>query len=203
MPILDVRLDLPQLTKRRLFDIPAGSRNIFIVGSQEGHWHRFARGYKNAADLVVERLTEQERVTEAACLPALFNYRHFVECSIKGMLLDAGEVLDIVELAPTTHPLLPLWNNLRSRLGQIDRSDDTWLDRAEELITELDLIDSQSFTFRYPVNKRGAPHLAPSHAVDIQHFKSVMDELAMVLGGIEMWLDSYVDMTRDMRSACY
>jgi hypothetical protein len=147
---------VPRLTSRKLFDIPEGSQHTFIVGSEHSDWHRYAVGYKTAGDVVAQRLIELHRVSEAACLPALFLYRHYVELALKGMLLDAGELLNVEEQAPTSHPLTPLWRNLRRRIAKIERQNaEDWLDRAEQLIQELDSLDERSFTFRYPVNTAG------------------------------------------------
>jgi len=196
MPLIDP--DLPRLTKRKLFDVRDDSPHVLLVGSF-GDWHTYAFGYKNAADVVVERLVKLHRVSEVAVLAVLFLYRHYVELSLKGMLLDAGELLRQDEQAPIGHPLTPLWMKLRDRLNKIERQNDPeWLDRAETLIREFDSLDYSSYTFRYPVDKKGAPNSPPSRTVDIDHFRKVMDELEMVLGGIAAWLDNYVGIKREM-----
>lgn len=200
-------IELPRLTERKLFDVPPESRRRFFVGSSQGDWSRYALGYKNAADLIAGRLVDLDRVTEAACLPALFLYRHFIELSLKGMLLDAGELLNVSELARKGHSLSPLWVALRTRIEAIQTANsDEWLDRAERLIAEFDQLDGSSFTFRYPVDLSGTPNLPVSHSVDIAHFADVMDELEMILEGIGAWLDSYLDIKRDMDAefrGCY
>jgi hypothetical protein len=184
------------LTNRKLFDVPSASRSVFFVGASD--WHRLAAGFKNAADILVERLTKDGRAVESVSTAALFQYRHSVELSLKGMLLDAGEVLDVPDLAPSSHPLLPIWVKLRQRMVQVgDPGSDAWLDRAEELIRELDSIDSGSFAFRYPVDTRGIPQLPP-FGVDMAHFRSVMDELTLILNSCGDWLDAHVGWKREM-----
>jgi hypothetical protein len=201
VPRYRVDLDGPKLTKRKLFHVAAESQHTFFVGGHQRDWSRYAVGYKNAADMIAARLVKLDRVTEAACLPALFLYRHYVELSLKGMLLDAGELLNQDELAPKDHSLTPLWLLLRRRIGKIQATNsEDWLDRAEVLIREFDQLDRSSFTFRYPVNKSGVPNLPFSHKVDIKHFRDVMDELEMVMDGIGGWLDANVETKRDMEA---
>ncbi len=194
-----IRITTPRLTKRRLFAVKSTSENVFFIGATRRDWTVFAMGYKHAADTVVKGLRAgHEPITEAVCLPALFLYRQFVELSLKGMLLDAGELLYLDDQPPGIHPLVPLWINLRKRINQIEAVDaEEWMDRAEELIRELDALDSSSYAFRYPVNKKGVPNL-PMLKVDIAHVRSVMNEFEMVLSGIADWLSNYVDIQRDM-----
>ena len=195
--------EVPKLTKRKLFDI-ASSSTIVHVGWMEGRWHEYAFGYQHAAELLVDRLINGRHVSPAAGLAVLYLYRHSVELSLKGMLQDAGDVLDQNELPSGRHPLKPLWAKLRTRMNEISSGNsEDWLDRAGELIAELDSVDEGSFTFRYPVDKSGSTKLPSSHTVDIENFKSVMDELYLILDGCGAWLENYVDIARDMREAYY
>lgn len=191
---------IPALTKRQLFEVKDDSPNVFTIGEFHRGWSPFALGYKHAADVLVEALIDRDWVTEVVCLPVLFLYRQYAELSLKGMLVDAGELLYTDDQPPGIHPLVPLWNDLRTRIAKIEGTDSGgWMNRAEVLIRELDSFDPTSYTFRYPVNKKGEPNL-PSFRVDIGHFRDVMDELEMVLNGIAAWLGNIVDMKHEMES---
>lgn len=199
MPIIDPII--PKLTKRRLFASKVGSPHVFTLASRRRDWHRYAIAYKLSADAEVDRLMAGDMVgDDAACLPALFLYRHWVELSLKGMLADAGVVLDLDDVVPAWHPLVPLWEKLRGHYKVIDSkaADDEWMDRTEELIAEMDSLDSSSFTFRYPVDKRGAPAISGPRRMDVEHLKDVMEEFEMVLDGIASQLIEYVGYKRDM-----
>jgi HEPN domain-containing protein len=195
----EIHITTPELTKRRLFDAKAASVTVFFINGSRHDWTVFAMGYKHAADGLVQGvLARNGPITEAACLPALFLYRQFVELSLKGMLRDAGELLYLNDQPPGIHGLVELWLRLRKRIDEIERVEsDEWMNRAEELIREFDALDSSSFTFRYPADKKGVVKL-PKFKVDIRHFRSVMNELDMVLGGIADWLSNYVDIQHDM-----
>lgn len=121
---------------------------------------------------------------------------------VKGMLIDAGELVDDATLPSNTHPLTDHWVVLRKRLDKIDPQTNSpyWANRAEILVRELDSLDASSFTFRYPVNRKGDPNLTSSRSVDITNVREVMEELAMVLGGIGVWLYNYLGIKRDMES---
>lgn len=194
--------DIPTLTSRQLFDIPESACFVYSLGAaHRGDWHRYAVAYKLAADAQVDHLVGENGMgDDAACLPALFLYRHYVELSLKGMLLDAGVLLDLTDSIPCWHPLKPLWKKLRHQLDLIEKQDDAeWLDRAETLIHELDSLDPQSFAFRYPVTKAGAPSFPIAHQVDIEHFRDVIEEVELVFDGISSQLGHYVDMKYEMQ----
>lgn len=204
MPTIDP--DIPTLTSRQLFDIPKSARFVYSLGAARlWDWHRYAFAYKLAADTQVDHLVgENGSSDDTACLPALFLYRHYVELSLKGMLLDAGVLLDLTDSIPGWHPLKPLWKRLRDQLHLIEKQDDDeWLDRAEALMYELDSLDPQSFAFRYPVTKAGEPSLQIAHQVDIEHFRDVMEELELVFDGISSQLGHYVDLKHEMQRECH
>lgn len=164
-------------------------------------WHRISSGYKAAADALVNHLTERARITESACIPILFLYRHYIELSLKGLLQDIGELVDAQEPLSQRHPLLPLWDRFRERLRAYDASQDpTWLDRAAEIIAEMDRFDAGSFAFRYPVDKAGRSMLVRNQTVDIGQFQDVIAELAIVLDGASAMLGEHVQLKLAMQS---
>jgi len=52
------------------------------------------------------------------------------------------------------------------RCFTIDKSENEWILRADDIIKQFDDLDPESFTFRYPVKRDGAPSLADEILVD-------------------------------------
>src|SRR3990172_2817814 len=192
------RYQEPQITSRKLLDAdPAHPETLTLGGAPS--WYRYADGYKSAADLLVSRLSQRGIVAEGVCLPILFIYRHYVELSLKAILLDLNELIDAIPgVQFERHPLLPLWNRLRQRLDVYTGKNGTdWLDRAHGLISELEGLDPTSFTFRYPVDKQGQVVLAEV-SVNMHHVRDVMRELEMIFDGIAGYLGEHVQISREL-----
>ena len=197
MPIIN----LPSITSRRLFSPDRASVARFTIGRVARSWHLVAWGYRQAADALVEHLTDRARMSEPACLPIIFLYRHYVELSLKGMLLVLGELSAKLEKPSHKHALVPLWDLLRTKLSaQVRIEDDHWMQRAGSIIREFDSMDPKSFAFRYPVDNNQVPNLESDLRVDIVQFREVMDELAIVLDGTATMIDQHLEYKRDMES---
>lgn len=193
----------PHITSRKLFEAGEDPQRALALGTSTPDWYDFAYGYKNAADLLVSRLNDRGVLAEHVCLPILFLYRHYVELSLKAILIDLDELADILAKLPDKHLVLPLWKQVRDALLDFDPSQESdWLDRAEALIAELDQLDPQSFTFRYPVDKSGAVTLAPM-LVNMEHVRDVMGELAIVLDGAGAYLSEHIQLKRELEAKYY
>lgn len=189
------RLEPPTITSRNLFDRVSHFPGIIELGESEPSWYRFAHGYRLAADELVARLSKRGAGEAFICLPILFLYRHSVELYLKALLLDVGALQDEEEAIQGRHDLLPLWTAFRSELLAYDPSQDSpWLDRAGNLIGELNQLDGKSFSFRYPVAKDGSLLLTPGQGVHLQHFADVMKELYVVLEGASALFSEHLDM---------
>jgi hypothetical protein len=200
MPLLQP----PSITARKFFSPPATSPHLVVFGATVPDWYKFAHGYKIAAEVLISRLNERGVISERVCLPILFLYRHYVELSLKALLLDLGELTDGDQEIPGSHALIPLWKNLRTRLLGFDPGQESpWLDRAEVLIKELDTLDPRSFTFRYPVSKAGARLLPGPISFDMNHFREVAEELEMVIEGAGAMLDQYLSLKHEVESDGY
>lgn len=184
-----------------LFESPPESRRAVILGGHRPDWYAFAEGYRVAANLLVDRLRSLGVVAEHVCLPILFLYRHFIELSLKALLLDLGELTDAPELTSDRHLLQPLWTKFRDRLraANLEAGSVPWLDRIGGWIAEFDRLDSRSYTFRYPVDPRGNAHLRPGQAVDIERVRHIMGEVAGAFAGAGAMIDEHLDLKRELR----
>ena len=193
------RYQPPSLPSGPLFAAPADAATGVLLGSSQPNWYTFASGYKLAADLLAAPLGERGVVAEHVCLPILFLYRHFVELSLKALLLDLGELIDHVEPASPKHPLRPLWERFVTRLQATGVArPDSWLDQIGSWVLELDGLDSRSFTFRYPVDTAGKAMLAGGQLIDIGHVAGVMSEIAGIFIGAAEVIGQHLDIKRDL-----
>lgn len=88
--------------------------------------------------------------------PIIYNFRHYLELimkqSIRYFRLNEDEIADDEIGYDTNHSLKKLWNTLKVYLGKIEDTDQHETIAFDKLINELDIIDRNSFVFRYHCN---------------------------------------------------
>jgi len=112
-------------------------------------------------------------------------------------VLDAGELLDDPQTIEPKHYLWRLWTRVRKMLLQIDNRENEWILRADDIIKQFDDLDPESFTFRYPVKRDGAPSLADEILVDPAVVSQIMSELHILLNGASAQIDTYQGYKQD------
>ena len=156
-----------------------------------GH-HRLqsmADGFKKAADLSVEQSTRDRMDRDMLIFPIIYNYRHFIELSLK-YLIDAYG--DFVEISPiwNTHDLSKLWKTLidlfkRYGVDEVDEATSI----VGEFIAEFDRLDPGSFHFRYPKDRDGNLIQIDRELFDLKHFFYTMDKIWSYFNGCDVYLD--------------
>ena len=92
----------------------------------------YAAGYKDAADALVGALAERKASLDSVVYPLVFLYRLVLELQLKLILPLARRLAGKEAVADHQHGLMPLWNELRRHLEQINpREDDKELSAAE------------------------------------------------------------------------
>jgi hypothetical protein len=138
----------------------------------------YAMGYRDAAEALWDELGpryKRSTFAEFELLPPLFCARHALELALKWNALRARGVWRLHGGEPPydnslleTHRLVALWDHLRDALRQAPGSgklpSKARLPEIETIIRELELVDAESFVFRYPVTKNATLSLA-------QHFQ--------------------------------
>ena len=77
-------------------------------------------GYKTAADLMVAAAGQDRLTRDTLVFPIIFNYRHFLEISLKYLLATYGPNVDI-ESNWRSHDLATLWGSVPGYARQIRR----------------------------------------------------------------------------------
>jgi hypothetical protein len=72
-------------------------------------WGVYARGYKEAADLLAQEVQERNALQDLVVYPAVFLYRQYLELQIKDLIRVSYMLLDKREDFPLHHRLKDLW----------------------------------------------------------------------------------------------
>ena len=114
-------------------------------------------GYKEAADLMVDRSGGDRSSRDTLVFPIIFNYRQFLELSLKYQLAVFGPRVDI-RANWKTHDLAELWSEFLAMLERYGTEDPDEADPVVgEIILEFAKIDPGSYSYRYPVDRKGNP----------------------------------------------
>ena len=189
------RFEPPKPTKRALSELSLDGWENATLPASSIDWHSYAFCYRRAADTLVKEFAVPAIGPHGMFLPILFLYRHYLETTLKGLLLDSADLLGQEVKVPTDHLLTPLWKQLRARLERVlPGHGSEWLDRCGELIEEFQQLDPRSMTFRYPEDTHGVTMLMPGFQISVKQVSEVMKEIQYVLDGAAGLLDEYLSL---------
>lgn len=152
-------------------------------------------GYKKAGDLMVAAAEQDPAERGWLVFPILFNYRHFLELSLKYQLATYGPTVGI-EPNWNCHRLEVLWAAFTVMLERYGTDDPDEVDPVVgEIILEFAKIDPASYSYRYPVNKKGEP-------VPVDRENLHLPTLADVIDGVAGYFTGCGGYLSDLKDAC-
>lgn len=124
-----------------------------------GGWGLYAIGYKQAGDVLVERVAQDRGEADALVYPIVFSYRQYLELMLKDVLMEARRYYEIDKPFENDHSLLVHWDPLRELLSRRWPERPEELDAVEDNLRQFDAVDRGSFAFRYATSTKGVPSL--------------------------------------------
>ena len=186
---LDVDIPMPKTGARLLDSSKSRSHTACLNVSGVDRWDAYALGFKQLGDVGVESLGQRRGPNEAIVYAdtivyaIMYNYRHYLEVRIKGLIVTADHLLDTPRAgSPTGHNLEALWARLRPMLEQIWPNVPEY-DTVEEQIQQFAAIDPGSDAFRYPLLRDGSPSLRGINGIDLLNVKEIIDGIDSLLDG--------------------
>ena len=161
----------------------------------------YADLYMKGAENLLHSITPGRRDEELLIYPILFLFRHHVELQVKYILSvwcdyeeeDFGQKYG-------THNLKYLWDECRKVLDEVfPGEDDEATDAVEEMILELNEIDPQSMSFRYPINKKGEISFGEERFFSWENLYLAMQKMSNYFDGVSVGIGDYYDQMRDIR----
>jgi hypothetical protein len=146
-------------------------------------------GYKLAADLMVERAKTDSFDRDALVYPVLFNYRQFIELSLKYIIATYGHTVGI-NANWKSHDLGKLWTTFSEVLEGYSIEDPTGANLAvADVVAQFAKVDPASFSYRYPVDRTGSPIPITHDQLDLTILADVMRALDVYFTGCDGYLD--------------
>lgn len=150
-------------------------------------------GYKTAADLMVKAAASDRPSRDTLVFPIVFNYRQFLELSLKYQLATFGPKVGI-EPNWKSHDLAKLWSEFQILLEQYGTEDpDEVYPVVGAIVLEFAKIDPGSYSYRYPVDRRGNPIPVSYSDLHLPTLADVMNGVGGYFSGCDGYLSNLLD----------
>jgi len=167
-------------------------------------WELYATGYKDAADILAQRVMETQRSADVLIYPIVFLYRHYLELRLKEIIVAGQELLDHPPDLKLIHGLDILWKSCPKIFDEVwPGSSKDELNAVEDCIMQFYKTDPQSMSFRYPATKDGQPTLPGLQHINIRNLQEVMGRISSLLEGGSTGISVYLDYKRSMQANMY
>ena len=154
---------------------------------------QIAQGYRDGARLAFAQIasTGAREFNDSAAYAIIFNWRHYLELTLKDLLYTARAVVNDDAGKPVHHHrLADVWKELRPLMEQIGGTESENFDKVGRVVAEFIQYDPDSFAFRYATDKKGRRSLPniPS-AVNLRYMDEAMADVARFLdsGGCHLY----------------
>jgi len=145
-------------------------------------------GYKRAADIAGAHCADHPADRDFLVYPIIFNYRQFIELSLKYQLAAHGSPVNI-EPNWKTHKLEQLWGDFEMMLDRYGTPDPDEADPVvASVVAQFAKIDPKSDAYRYPVDQRGNPLPIALAATYLPNLADVMQAVAGYFNGCDGYL---------------
>jgi hypothetical protein len=146
------------------------------------------RGYKKGSDLMVASATENPTDRDDLVNPIIFNYRQFLELSLKYLISAYGPTVGVEENWKT-HDLGALWQAFARVLVSYGTPDPDKADPVvEAVMAEFSKIDPDSYSHRYPYDKKGRPLPIATTDLHLPTLADVMKSVENYFIGCDIYL---------------
>ncbi|HYM77822.1 MAG TPA: hypothetical protein VE377_17740 [Candidatus Dormibacteraeota bacterium] len=160
--------------------------------SPEKEFRFYGEAFWNAARKLVEgNDLDSGGLADFSACPIVYLYRHAVELFLKGLVIEEqllGSRTDIKTTVDRGHSLkkqLPGVRRIFETYGwQNDFGEQvSTFDDFEEIVNELEDVDTGSFSFRYPLNRELLGSLNSHFTFSAREFARLMDDVLNTLNG--------------------
>lgn len=163
----------------------------------------YATAYKEAAEKLVEEVVNSTRHLDTLVYPIVFLYRQNIELRLKEIIREGRKLLEEQGEFPKHHRIHELWPIAKTIIEKVfeNREGKPDFGFVEHVLAEFSVYDPESFSFRYPTDKKGNNPLAGLTHINIRHLAETISRLAEILDGASVGISVYRDWKNEMYSS--
>lgn len=167
-------------------------------------------GFYDAAFQLTESMCQKPSDQDTMVYPILYLYRHHIEILLKSIVRLSVELLDEqvsgrMRKKLEQHDLQPLWCMIESKLNPICECAKSKPIPPEDIegvrayMQQLNDHDPKGVSFRYGRERDMSRTIRDDVVrINIRSFAICMEKLSNYLGGLENWLESLLELRRDI-----
>ncbi len=163
----------------------------------------YVRGYKEAADSLVNQINQTGRHQDILVFPICFLYRQYIELRLKEIIQSGRSLLNEPGDFPQHHKIQHLWSCAIAILRKVFAEEiepPDLLAIASHVVAEFSKLDPESSAFRYPVDKQGVNPLEGLRHINLRRVAEYVNEFAEVMEAGSMAISVYLDQKSEMAS---
>ena len=156
-----------------------------ILDHRPGDDYPYRQGYRRAGRILTQWIAANRYGVDFLVYPICQGYRDFVELTLK-RLVSVGSSLAKRELSAResnllngSHNLEELWGTFKTIAGEVESETGVepppqeHIAGIEDYINQLHSVDAGSFTFRYPLTKKGDVSVGDLKRVNLARFSEL------------------------------
>ncbi|MBI5750438.1 MAG: hypothetical protein HZA00_15080 [Nitrospinae bacterium] len=170
--------------------------NAWFNWVREGKWDLYADSYKEAADILVDRLLgSRNHSLDKFVYPICFMYRQYLELRLKEIILKClPQDQRKIKVRKLNHNICFLWCEAKKVLEEIYKKDDkSVLVPVEDYVMQFHQMDESSFSFRYPVDRNDDTLFKDIDKIDVRNLRIRINQLANFLDSCSAGIDAYLE----------
>lgn len=162
----------------------------------------YVTGYKEAADSLVQIISDRKGSADSLIFPIVFLYRQYLELRIKDILKEGNKLLGVEYKQKAEHKLSKLWPKARNIIVELwPEEDDEPLKAIDSLISQFSEVDPNSTSFRYPKNFKGDNSVKSDlPRINLRNLAEVIESMSMLLDGVAGAISEYQSNLNDLQS---
>jgi hypothetical protein len=144
-----------------------------LLGWQRGRSHGPIYGYREAAEVLAERMAASTYGLDSLVYPFVQCWRHHIELALKDLLNDLLHLDGRPGVNRRHHKISNLWQEVRP-LIVASHGGDADLVHVDRVLDQLAGMDPDGQEFRYHVRQDGTPTLPGVDRLDVANFHEAM-----------------------------
>jgi hypothetical protein len=163
----------------------------------------YATAYKEAAEKLVKEVVNSHRHQDTLVYPIVFLYRQYIELRLKEIIREGRKLLEEPGDFPMHHRIHELWPIAKTIIEKVFENEEGKPDFGfvEHVLAEFSNYDPESFSFRYPTDKKGNNPLSGLTHINVRHLAETINRLAEILDGASVGISVYRDWKNEMYSS--
>mgnify|MGYP001586511334 CR=1 FL=1 len=168
------------------------------IGNWNKDFYTYAKGYKDAADFLVQGLINETRTynfqINELVFPVIFLYTQYLELRLKDIIVLSNRLNHKTPLLPDSlqqgHAIDKIWSHAKPLIMAVSpKISRDGLEDVENGIKQLIAVDPTGMAFRYPKDRKGNFYLPKEPAViNLVHLRETMQKMD-VLDGYSEYLE--------------